>query len=204
MGPTKSSSVVFSKAIFWRKITNFQSTITFFLFGLWMWPRYGKDSIFHELFKKHHHGTPKRNKSNKNNSWRLASGIAGKSNIGPWHKNKASEAENMGNEAGNLQIYPFSWKRPKEFSRFCLCCVLQKINFLSFCLIFYPENQLKNGQNREILIFAIWASHESKIRKKWIFLEFCEFFEVFEGFSGLWCHMVVPREPQRNPLPRPF
>ena len=159
--------------------------ITFFLFGLWTWPRYGKDSIFHELFKKQHRGTPKRNKSNKRNSWRLASGTTGKSNIGLWHKNKAPQGKNMGYEAGNLQIYSFSWERPKEFLRKCFCCVLQKIDFLSFWQFFHLQKWLKNGKNRKNLIFSIWAQYEYSMQKNeyfWNFMSFLRFLKVFLGF----------------------
>ena len=47
----------------------FHMTITFFLFAVQTWPTYEKYSIFHEDSKKQHRVTPKRNKSNKRNTW---------------------------------------------------------------------------------------------------------------------------------------
>ena len=156
-----------------------------------------KKPVFHELFEKQHRVTPKRNESNKKNSWRLASRIAGENIFGLWHKNKAPGAKNVGYEAGNLQIYSFSWKRPNEFSRNCFCCVLPKNQYFVILRIFLPENY-------ENYIFSVWPTCESGMHEKWIFFEFLEFFEVFEGFSGFSLYgstlgapeVMQPLEPQ--------
>ena len=47
----------------------FHMAITSYLFELQRWSRYENDSFFYELFEKQHRVTPKRNKSNKNNTW---------------------------------------------------------------------------------------------------------------------------------------
>ena len=185
MGVLFWRSAIFSKSIFWQKIKKFQSVITFFLPGLLGWPRYEKVSIFHELSKKQHRGTQKRNKNNKSNSWSFVVGASWKSNIELWHKYKVLIGQNMRYEAGNLQIYPFFCETPKEFSRKCLDWILAKIKICTFCLIFCLENQPKMSENREFLNFAIWPKygiHRHNIAGLWNFWCFLTFSNAILGY----------------------
>ena len=199
MGPLFWRSAIFSKSIFWQKIKKFQSVITFFLSEVLKWPRYEKVSIFHELSKKQHRGTQKRNKNNKSNTWNFVAGASWKSNIELWHKYKVLIGQNMRYEAWNLQIYPFFCETPKEFSRKCLDWLLAKIKICTFCPIFCLENQPKMSENREFLNFAIWPKygiHRHNISELWSFLMF---FDIFECYFGVPHPTVVPRYHLRGP-----
>ena len=149
MGSLFWRCAIFSKSIFRQKIWKFQSAITFFLSELYRRPRYEKYSIFHELSKKQHCGTQKRNKSN---TWSFVAGTSRKSNIGLCHKFKVLIDQNVRYEAENLQIYSFSCETPEEFSRKCLDWILAKIKFCIFCHIFCLENQPKWSENRKFWI----------------------------------------------------
>ena len=83
---------------------NFQNVVTFFLLELRRWPRYGKDSILHELSEKQHRVTQKSNKSNKNNMWRFGVRSTLKRGWGVRPKNMLLQAIKRAYKARNLQF----------------------------------------------------------------------------------------------------
>ena len=97
-----------------------------------MWPRYEKGTIFHELFEKQHRVTPKRNKSNKRNTWSYTLKSPEISNMRLWHRNIVPGACNRHYEARNLQIYSFSCVLTHRILLKCFNRNLEKIKILHF------------------------------------------------------------------------
>ena len=109
---------------------------------------------------------------------------------------------NIDIELKNLFFGPISPFCTHRISKKCPRTPLHEFDFLRFCTfcpIFCLENQLKIGENHEILNFASWPKYG--IHRHYIaeLCSFLTFFDICECYFGVPHPTVVPRHHLRGP-----